>query len=65
MLMIQADPFPGRCKNLRPAGYEMLRCLESELVRHVCRFPEQPIRIQGSGSITTTPMSVKPWVVPK
>jgi hypothetical protein len=65
MQLIQADEFPGRCKNLRPCGYEMLRCLEAEGTAHTCRFPESRIKVHHGAHSTLTPMTVKPWVVPE
>lgn len=60
------DPYPGRCRNHRTVvvdGHpEVLRCLDLDGRRHVCRFPD-PVRRPVSGGFVTTG-EPKPWTPP-
>lgn len=64
------DPYPGRCKNLRPVRHsdghiENLRCLEYEDEDHVCNFPEAPVVTETHNIFQTSDLpEPKPWVRP-
>lgn len=65
----QDDPFPGRCRNLRPYGLEMLRCVEYEREQHVCSFPppKYPLGKDNTYSHNLINHTVKPepWKRPE
>lgn len=69
MHIIQPDPHPGRCANLRSSRVtvgKMLRCLDYEGTEHVCRFEvENPLPV-ATGANTTYVHSRKnePWKRP-
>lgn len=70
MIIHMDDPHPGRCKNLRPHGLEMLRCLDYDHVPHRCTFPEPKYpkerENQYSHSITAyQPTKPQPWRKPE
>jgi len=69
MIIHMDDPFPGRCKNLRPHGLEMLRCLDYEHALHRCTFPEPKYPQERSDSyahhIASHPLKPQPWRKPE
>lgn len=63
----QTDPYPGRCRNLRPSHYgtgTLLRCLDYEGASRVCTFPADPAAPTAASSNYTITSSPKPWVKP-
>ncbi len=59
------DPHPGRCLNHRVVRGQSLRCLNYEIVPHVCEFPEPvPPPARRAQSYTQTISEPAPWQRP-
>ena len=65
MITHMDDPYPGRCRNHRTVGMDVLRCLDYEGVPHVCTFPEVKQRVPSPGVYSTGGhWKPSPWVKP-